>query len=280
MNNPIALIGSSVLQLVGGNVYIFLFVIVYIGVFLWLYKELRKEDSERTGKVLERFDKTVETLGKLENSLLQYLEGTKDREAQKQMYDLIGSSYPYLQISLIEKIQGIFTDTSTEYGKECIDLIRKEVRVLKNYNEGAVPKLANGELTSWVEQFVAMIISRFVKPAYVALLILGGLYSFVATILISVSRLYSTSQVWEFVLCIIAVCFLGVFIVITITSIADGRWKQFLRFDGPLLLLPPLLGVVLTSGIVARGVSFSLFVGVLLYFYYTQRKNKVMREEA
>lgn len=271
MSNPMAIIGNSVLQLVGGNVYLFLFIILSVWVLFWLYKELRKENWERSGKALERLDKTLETYGALECSLLLYLENTNGDGAKKQLYESVGKSYPYLSINMAEKMQGLYENDAPEYGRECIEMLRKEIKILKNSNAEVVPQLRNGEMSTWFDRAFSTVNSRFFEPFGNALLLLLFVYSLVLVV-IMVSQPIPDAVKGEIILIWIALYALAVLVISTIATLVDGKFKQLLRWDGPLWLYIPLFGMLLLNGILSRGVSFILLLGLVVVLISRKRK--------
>lgn len=131
--NPIGIVIQTLQNFIGNDPVIIASSIGGMFLIIWLYKEISKNINQREQTSLDTLEKRITTYGKLEVSIVKYLQerGGERDDLEKELFDVISNSYLELSYNLHQKISKYMTILADDQLEKSLDLIRKELVQLK-----------------------------------------------------------------------------------------------------------------------------------------------------
>lgn len=131
--NPIGIVMQALQNFLGNDPVIILSLIGGMFLFIWLYKEISKNIHQREQASLDTLEKRITAYGKLEVSIVKYLQGRggERNDLEKELFDVFSNSYLELSNNLHRKISKFMTSLANDQLEKSLDLIRKELVQLK-----------------------------------------------------------------------------------------------------------------------------------------------------
>ncbi|MFD0682422.1 MULTISPECIES: hypothetical protein [unclassified Paenibacillus] len=115
-----------------------MYILIFVIVILWLFKEVRARYIKDDETTINRIDKSLESLGVLEGSMIKYLDSSTD-ENKKLVKEAISKSYSHLPQRLYKDASLIMDDLKRDKIKSFLGEIRKEVTRYKLVQEKKFP---------------------------------------------------------------------------------------------------------------------------------------------
>jgi hypothetical protein len=254
----VKLIIEKIGSLTGSSQLEVLIYLVFGGLFIWMYRELK----EARTKQLEKKENAIETVISVLSPILafevEYNESKNEVTNSKEFYSLVYGSYPFIDYKLFNDIEDIINKTGEEQDK---------INEIKNVIQGSIKELIYKRrrllrpnlITEDIEQYLKKFINIIV-PVFESLLFFWVL---------SVLLLIATSGINSFWMvikpCLFIIMCLQVAIIFDLISFKKLSWLGIIFFIISILIVPiiivtkgwlPILFLVMWAGAII--ISFLL----------------------